>query len=79
MTFIIKAEGEMIGLTLNETKCEPITSNLDVVHAIRAVLPSVTQVDPRDAIVLGTPVGGDAIVDTVLHCKLKEFRSWQNA
>lgn len=71
---IIKAEGEMIGLTLNETKCELITSNLDVVHAIRAVLPSVTHVDPRDAIVLGAPVGGDIIIDTVLFRKLKDFR-----
>ena len=64
----------MIGLTLNVTKGELITSNLDVVHAIRAVLPSVTHVDPRDSIVLGAPVGGDVIIDTVLHCKLKEFR-----
>ena len=37
---IIEAGGVMIGLTLNETKCELITSNFDVVHAIRAVLPS---------------------------------------
>ena len=51
---------------LNETKCELITSNLDVVHAIRAVPPSVTHVDPRDATVLGAPVGGDVIIDTVL-------------
>ena len=64
----------MIGLTLNETKCELITSNIDVVHAIRAVLPSVTHVDTRDATVLGAPVGGDVIIDTVLYCKLKEVR-----
>ena len=30
--------------------------------------------DPRDAIVLGAPAGGDVIIDTVLHCKFKEFR-----
>jgi len=29
-------------------------------------------VAPRDAIVLGAPVGVDVIIDTVLHCKLKE-------
>ena len=64
----------MIGLTLNETKCELSTSNIDVVHAIRAVLPSVTHVDLRDATVLGAPVGGDVIIDTVLFRKLKNFR-----
>ena len=64
----------MIGLTLNETKCELITSNIDVVHAIRAVLPSITHVDPRDATVLGAPVGGDVIIDTVLFRELKHFR-----
>jgi len=37
------------------------------------ILPSVTHVDPRDAIVIGTPVEVDVIIDTVLHCKLKEF------
>src|SRR5664279_5500906 len=71
---LIKAEGEIIGLTLNETKCELITSDHEVVHAVRNVLPSVTHVDPLDAIVLGAPIGGDVIIDTVLHCKLKEFR-----
>jgi len=70
---IIKAEGEMIGLTLNESKCELITSDLEVMLAVRNFLPSVTHVDPRDAIVLGAPVGGDVIIDNVLHCKLKEF------
>ena len=41
---------------------------------IRAVLPSVTHVDPRDATVLGAPVGGDVIIDAVLFRKLKDFR-----
>jgi len=46
------------------------------VLAVRNILPSTVThyVDPRDAIVLGTPVGGDIIIDTVLHCKLNEFR-----
>ena len=43
-------------------------------HAIRVVLPSVTHVDPRDAIVLGAPDGDDVIIDTVLSRKLKDFR-----
>jgi len=59
----------MIGLTLNESKCELITSDHEVVLAVRnstiRILPSVTHVDPRDAIVLGAPVGGDVIIDTV--------------
>ena len=38
------------------------------------VLPSVTHVDPLDATVLGAPVGGDVIIDTVLFRKLKDFR-----
>jgi len=63
----------MIGLTLNESKCELITSDHEVVLAVRNILPSGTHVDPRDAIVVGAPVGGDVIIDTVLHCKLKEF------
>jgi len=69
---IIKAEREMIGLTLNASKCELITSDHKVMLAVCNILPSVTHVDPRDAIVLGAPVGGDVIIDTVLHCKLKE-------
>jgi len=40
----------MIGLTLNESKCELITSDLEVVLAVRNILPSVTHVDLRDAI-----------------------------
>jgi len=67
------AEEEMIGLTLNESKFELITSDHGVVLAVSNILPSVTHVDPRDAIVLDAPVGGDVIIDTVLHCKLKEF------
>jgi len=63
----------MIGLTLNESKCELITSDHEVVLAVCNILPSVTHVDPRDAIVLGATVGGDVIIDTVLNCKLKEF------
>jgi len=43
------------------------------VLAVRNILPSVTHVDQLDAIVLGLPVGGDVIIDNVLHCKLKEF------
>ena len=39
---IIKAKGEMIGLSLNETKYELITSDLEIMHAVRAILPSVT-------------------------------------
>jgi len=39
---IIKAEGEMIGVTLNESKCELITSDHEVVLAFRNILPSVT-------------------------------------
>jgi len=68
---IIKAEGEMVGLTLNESKSELITSDHEVVLAVRNILPSVTHVDPRDAIVLGAPFGGDVIINTVLYCKLK--------
>jgi len=49
----------MIGLTLNES-IELITSDHEVVLAVRNILPSVTHVDPRDAIVLGAPVGSDA-------------------
>jgi len=64
--YLIKAEGEMIGLILNESKCELIRSDHEVVLAVRNILPSVTHVYPRDAIVLGAPVEGDVIIDTVL-------------
>jgi len=64
---IIKAEGVMVGLTLSESKSELITSDHKVVGllAVRNILQSVTHVDPRDAIVLGAPVGVDVIIDTV--------------
>jgi len=71
---IIKAEGEMIGQTLNASKCELITSDHEVVLAVSNILPSVTHVAPRDAIVLGAPVGVDVIIDTVLHCSLQVER-----
>jgi len=64
----------MIGLTLNESKCELITSDHEIVIAVRSIIPSVTHVDPRDAIVLGAPVEGDVIIDSVLHCKMNEFQ-----
>jgi len=64
----------MIGLTLNASKCELITSDHEVVLAVHNILPSVTHVDPRDAIVLGAPLGGDVIIGSALHCKLNEFQ-----
>jgi len=45
---IIKAEGEMIDLTLNGSKCELITSDHEVMLAVRNILPSVTHVDHCD-------------------------------
>jgi len=45
------------------------------VLAVRNILPRMaTHVDERDASVLGAPAVGDVIIDSVLHCKLKEFR-----
>jgi len=48
------------------------------VLAVRNILPSVTYVDPRDAIVLGAPVGSDVIIDTVLlgYATIKSFGAW---
>jgi len=50
-----------------------IASDHEVVLAVRNILPSVAHVDARDAIVLGAPIGGDIIIDTMLLCKFKEF------
>jgi len=40
---------------------------------VRNILPSVTHVDPRDAILFGAPVEVYVIINTMLHCQLKEF------
>lgn len=71
---IIKTDGQKIGMKLNESKCELITPDEEVIKTVRLTLPSVNCVKPRDAIVLGAPVGGSGAINSVLSQKLAEFQ-----
>jgi len=70
----IKAEGEKIGLRVNDAKCELICNNSEESSRFLAEFPHVNVVDPETAILLGAPIGGEQSVDLVLENKLQELK-----
>ena len=67
------SEARHIGLTLNEHKCELITSDQNVIARFRSVAPDILVLKPEQTVLLGAPVGGSTSVDHVLASKLKEL------
>ena len=48
----IQTEGPLIGLTINSSKCEIITSDLNTLTSIRRLLPGAQHVNPENSIIL---------------------------
>ena len=71
---IIKSEGPHIGLTLNDCKCELISDDEEVINYVRQLIPAVSTIDPSEAVVLGAPVGGGQVIDSVLQQKLVDLQ-----
>ena len=46
-----------IGLKLNESKCELITDDLDVLLKFRAIAPSIQHISVSRSVLLGAPIG----------------------
>ena len=66
-------EGAEIGLHVNDSKCELITGDDDVIQQSQSVTPDVIVVDPNTADLLCAPVGTEQSVDCVLEKKLSEL------
>ena len=62
----VLSEARHIGLTLNEQKCELITSDQNVIARFRSVAPDILVLKPEQAVLLGAPVGDSTSVDYVL-------------
>ena len=70
----MKRVGLIIGLELNENKCEIVTDDDSVAANVRVVLPNIRHISCGDALLLGAPVGDERSVDTVLNGKLAVFK-----
>ena len=69
---LIRTKAEHLGLSLNVSKCEVITSHhIDL--SSHMALEGFVQVDIRDASLLGSPLLADRCLDKMLDDKCKEL------
>ena len=61
-------------MTLNDCKCELISDDEEVINYVRQLIPAVSTIDPSEAVVLGAPVGGGQVIDSVLQQKLVDLQ-----
>jgi len=70
----LKKEAAVIGLHVNEKKCELITADQQAIQQFKSIAPDIVIVDPAAAVLLGAPVGSQQSVDLVLENKLTELQ-----
>ena len=75
---VVQQMGDSIGLKLNESKCELITYDLDVLLKFRAISPSIQHISVSRAVLLGAPIGNSEGIDASLSNKLTEFQRLAN-
>ena len=63
-----------LGLTLNPGKCEIISSDMTACGTLLVSLPGAHLVPPSQAQLLGSPIGDDTCVSTVLSEKVEALR-----
>jgi hypothetical protein len=61
----IKGAAAGIGLQLNESKCEAVSSDPAFADAVRAVLPGCSAVHPDDCVLLGAAIGAKAVATSL--------------
>ena len=74
----VRKVGSYLGLTLNETKCELITEDPDVISKFRIFAPSIMHVRSHQATLLGAPIGDDDKVNEIISVKIDEFQRLAN-
>jgi hypothetical protein len=57
----IKSAAALLGLHLNDAKCEAVSSNASFIAAARAMIPGCVAVDPASSSLLGAAIGPDAV------------------
>ena len=75
---LLQQIGSSIGLELNESKCELITDDLDVLLKFRAIAPSIQHISVSRSVLLGAPIGNSEGIDASLSNKLVEFQRLAN-
>ena len=70
--------GSNLGLTLNETKCELITEDPDVISKFRIFAPSIMHVRSHQATLLGAPIGDDDKGNKIISVKIEVFQRLAN-
>lgn len=73
----IKDMGESLGLSLNPSKCEIVSTNQQLIQNISTVLPGARAIDPANSTLLGAPLGSNAI-DLVLGKKVSDLRTMES-
>ena len=72
--FLSEASSDL-GLVLNTRKCEVIGNDKNTVSAMLSSLPSLSNVKPAEAILLGSPIGGAPAINSIILSKIQALRS----
>ena len=75
---VLQQLGSSMGLELNESKCELITDDLDVLLKFRAISPSIQHISVSRSVLLGAPIANSEGIDASLSNKLTEFQRLAN-
>ena len=70
----IMKEAEDLGLTLNASKCEIISSDMTTCGTLLVSLPGAVLVPPGQAQLLGSPIGDDSCVSAAIGEKVEALR-----
>ena len=62
---VVQQMGDSIGLKLNESKCELITYDLDVLLKFRAIPQSIQHISVSRSVLLGAPIGNSEGIERV--------------
>ena len=64
-----------LGLCLNKSKCELISYDQSIISDMLSSCPGLICIDPADASLLGSPIGGQSSIDSVLRSKIDSLQT----
>ena len=67
----------VLGLSLNISKCEAICVNDRTESAVHLLEPSLRQIEPDNASLLGSPIGGLSSIDSILEAKIGSLQAME--
>ena len=68
-------DADALGLTLNASKCEIISTDMMTCGTLLVALPGAQLIPLSQAQLLGSPIGDDSCISAVLSGKVEELRS----